>query len=391
MRYRGLIGFLALVCLVAAVPASAAEQPPAGRSGAEGPQASEPGGYVVKKGDTLWDISRTYLRDPFLWPRLWEANRSIANPNLIYPGERLMIPAVGTPAAAPEAKPGPVQAEEVEKVEAPSAEAEKVEGEKPEQPGKEAEKEAAKEEAPKEAELIVPKTPPIPVMTPEALACSAFIQEDRQGAVGTVLRALDDRLMIGPGDVVFVALAQPDQVAVGDRLLVLRTEILVKHPRTGAVLGSRVRGVGVLELTRVETRVGRARVTLGCDALARGDQLMKYTEMQLPEGAAEATDVKVAATIVGNPRNEQILGHRTQVFLDVGTSRGVAPGDVFAVYRGGGVTVNPQSGEVLPLGQTQIGELVVVRASENTSTAVVTESSQQILDGDRVVLTRKIP
>jgi LysM domain. len=28
--------------------------------------------YVVKKGDTLWDLSDEFLNDPFAWPDLWE-------------------------------------------------------------------------------------------------------------------------------------------------------------------------------------------------------------------------------------------------------------------------------------------------------------------------------
>ncbi|MBQ4834590.1 LysM peptidoglycan-binding domain-containing protein [Pseudoalteromonas sp. MMG010] len=55
--------------------------------------------YVVKKGDTLWDISAIYLSDPWLWPELWQANQQIANPDLIYPGDalRLTYDAQGNP------------------------------------------------------------------------------------------------------------------------------------------------------------------------------------------------------------------------------------------------------------------------------------------------------
>ncbi len=47
--------------------------------------------YQVKKGDTLWDISATFLQSPWLWPRLWQANPDIDNPHLIYPGDILRL------------------------------------------------------------------------------------------------------------------------------------------------------------------------------------------------------------------------------------------------------------------------------------------------------------
>lgn len=50
-----------------------------------------PESYVVKKGDTLWDISAFFLKDPWRWPKLWGANPQVANPHLIYPGDRLTL------------------------------------------------------------------------------------------------------------------------------------------------------------------------------------------------------------------------------------------------------------------------------------------------------------
>lgn len=47
--------------------------------------------YVVKKGDTLWDISALFLDSPWLWPRLWQVNPEISNPHLIYPGDKLTL------------------------------------------------------------------------------------------------------------------------------------------------------------------------------------------------------------------------------------------------------------------------------------------------------------
>ncbi|GIU34947.1 peptidoglycan-binding protein LysM [Shewanella schlegeliana] len=54
-------------------------------------KSGHPDSYVVKKGDTLWDISASFLNDPWRWPKLWGANPQVANPHLIYPGDRLTL------------------------------------------------------------------------------------------------------------------------------------------------------------------------------------------------------------------------------------------------------------------------------------------------------------
>ncbi len=51
--------------------------------------------YSVVKGDCLWKISSANYNTPYLWPAIWEANRSeIIDPNLIYPGKVLKIPLI---------------------------------------------------------------------------------------------------------------------------------------------------------------------------------------------------------------------------------------------------------------------------------------------------------
>lgn len=54
-------------------------------------QANAPMQYVVKRGDTLWDISQRFLTLPWYWKEIWYDNPHIRNPHLIYPGDVLTI------------------------------------------------------------------------------------------------------------------------------------------------------------------------------------------------------------------------------------------------------------------------------------------------------------
>lgn len=49
--------------------------------------------HTVKKGDCLWNIAKAYYGNGAMYTKIYEANKSIIkNPNLIYPGQKFLIP-----------------------------------------------------------------------------------------------------------------------------------------------------------------------------------------------------------------------------------------------------------------------------------------------------------
>jgi hypothetical protein len=91
---------LALAAASAAMPVSAAlaqaSQAPATASVENQSdvrlQDDAPLRYTVKKGDTLWGISKKFLKDPYQWPEVWTPNNTkVTNPHLIYPGQELLL------------------------------------------------------------------------------------------------------------------------------------------------------------------------------------------------------------------------------------------------------------------------------------------------------------
>jgi hypothetical protein len=196
-----------------------------GCTGKNGTAAPESGIYIVVKGDTLWDISNSLLKDPFLWPLIWKENPFIKNPDLIYPGNRLVIPslalierALQAPAEAAPLEEGAEKA--VTKARPPTAPA----GAAP-----------AAEEEPARRGLILEQEAAHPLIDKYTMLSASYVSTDTWEE--SIAGALEPKNMLGFDDIVFIKVNAPDNVNIGDKYLIFAPVKKVKHPQTGKGMG----------------------------------------------------------------------------------------------------------------------------------------------------------
>lgn len=309
--------------------------------------------YVIQKGDTLWDISKKELTDPFLWPKLWKENPEIKNPDRIYPGKTLKIP---VRAVAEEKKPEPL-----EKAVVPPAEEKVVEKEVP--------KEAVKE-PPKE-----------PLTDKFRLASAGYIIKDGVDR-GEIVDSPDKRVLLSQRDTVYIKLS--NDTKIGDRFTVLRVVKRVIHPKTGVLMGNLVKILGDLRITAVNGQIATGEIINSYDYISKRDRLENYTEIEtplIPSGRVsspsgingyivESIDIKVA--------NAQM----DVVYLDKGSKDGLKVGDRLKVVAPGGKGIVPSTGKETILPDRIIGEVQILSLKEDTSTAWIIKSIKDIRRGD---------
>lgn len=334
---------LLLSCLLAAIcaPALAA--------------TDEPIIYTVKKGDTLWAISKRFVKDPDYWPNLWANNPAIGNPHLIYPGQKLRIHDGRIEIIAAE--------EEQPQVETASA--------------------AVTDVAVAESSEVKP----VNVYG----GARGFIDSSEASILGTVLStsATANHFVIAEGDTVYLEMDNLASVTPGQRFQLLELGEPVTHPATRKTVGYKVEYLGFAEITETTPSVAVAFIKKSLREIHRGARVRPYTEPPTYLSIKPAT-VERQGYIVATDDKRVAVSHLDVVHIDLGSADGLEVGNELTVFRPQpstkAIRQTDNSGPVtLPLPDIPLGKAMVVACREKTAAIqLVKVENRPITRGDQV-------
>ncbi len=265
-------------------------------------QDNAPDQYVVVKGDTLWDISGRFLKDPWRWPQIWKMNREeIKNPHWIYPGDLIVLDRSGKEPRLSLVKGGG----DMETVKL--------------SPGV------------RSTAISNDAIPSIPIR-----AIHPFLSRPRVVAKGAlddapfILGTNAERVVLGSGDDAFATGGKPGVT----RWNILRPGKILKDPETGEVLGYEVEYLGDAR-TLAEGAPQKIRITQAVREILPKDKLVEADNDTPFEYIPHAPEARISGRIISAYGGLGDSGRYQTVVINRGSRDGLEPGHVLAVYREG--------------------------------------------------------
>ncbi len=314
-----------------------------------------PDRHVVVKGDTLWDISGKFLKQPWRWPEIWQMNKDqIKNPHLIYPGDVVML---DMSSGSPRLKLG------------------KRVGDAAGGSGK---LQPSVHSAP--VQQVIPS---IPAGAIEPFISQPLIIEDSELNTGVKIVAMqEDRMLVGTGDT-FYASGIPDTSVT--KWHVFRKGKPLKNPDTGKIIAYEAFFLGNARLVK-PGEPAMMRVSLSKEEIARGDRLAPAPEPQIISYVPHRPEHDISARVIGIYGGLREGGANSVIALNVGKNNGMEIGHVVALYRKRVSLDVDTDGRrtATPVPDERYGLAFVFRVFNGVSYALVVESSKAVISGDSV-------
>lgn len=340
--------------------------------------AKVPEFHVVKKGDTLWQISGGYYGDPHEWPRLWSMNPQIENPHWIYPGDQLRTASTGAS--------GPGMSSALARSEDNSA----------------------------GGGGFVGRDRMVPAGT-IFLRDQGYIGDPERDVWGELVGAREDQMMLGEGNSVYLLMKDGVDLRLGQRLTIfqeVRTPSGVEGARKPPGDLVKVYGTVRVDAWDKKERIARGQIIESLDVVERGAKVGpvgRRFDVVPPKKATKEVEARVLTSVYPHI----YFGRNQIVFIDKGSEDGLAAGNRLRVVERGDtwrrslkksspyqrmrvVLDSPEeaAAEKTPLHGNDdkfpdevTGEVTVLRTEKYTAACLVSESSHELEVGSRLVAT----
>jgi LysM domain len=328
-------------------------------------EAESPQTYIVQEGDTLWDISTVFLRDPWFWPEIWFKNPQVENPHLIYPGDTLAIVYVGGERRVQLLSRGADGA-----VLAQTAGGLKVVKVNPRVRNR----------------SIDATIPSIPIESiRHLLERPLIIDEDTLENSAYVLSSLDNHLINSVNDKLYVRKLDTTQ-GIG-RYHIYRPNRPLFDPITNELLGYEAIYVGESRLL-LRGDPASVRVTNSEREILRDDRVMPMDNTSFDRDFfPKPPSTDVSGKIVALVDSISKSGAFQTIAINLGNRDGVESGNILRIRRNGDVVPDKNEKDPLftvSLPDEQIGMAMVIRSFEKMSYALIMEADMPISIKDYV-------
>jgi LysM repeat protein len=369
-RLSALLAILLSAAFASAVGAFAEEEATAPATDTATPgqvtlNPQHPERYVVKKGDTLWDISAMFLRDPWFWPEIWQVNPQIRNPHLIYPGDVLTLAYDGSGKPQLQLERGPAGA---------AAEARFESG------GGGRLSPAIREQDLAEA------IPAIPLSAIGAFLSRGQVLEKKEiNKLPHIVAIRENHLIGAAGNDLYV---RGKTGAVQQGYSVIHIGDALKDPEDGDVVGYQGLFVGEGTISRAGNPATLFLNDTSREAL-KGDRLISQTVTFPASFSPHAPSKPIKGRIIAVIDGVKNVAQYQVVVLNRGSRDGIEPGHVLRVWRTTGSVRDTYGSDWIPpkvrLPDEQAGVSMVFRTYDRISYALIMEAKGAIHVNDKVL------
>jgi hypothetical protein len=231
--------------------------------------------YTIKRGDTLWDISAKFLKDPFLWPKLWQRNPYITNPHWIYPGRPIQLT---LPEEVRKEEP-PKVVKEPEVMKEPEVRKEPEVKKEPEVEKVEPSPVEKKPEVVAEVKLVEPVEKKPTVFTD--IRSAGYVSDIDYRGIGIILDGKEDKNLFAEGDIVYLAFKTKEPVLIGNKYTVFRASENIRYPGTEKKIGKRYNILGNIKIIDQYGNFFTAKIIESFDAIEKGDLIQPYLKEKM--------------------------------------------------------------------------------------------------------------